>query len=412
MTSESEKQIIPLQPIEAPKPKEANSDIQTEKKPEHNEKNPNTSPSKADIEYANNLIEEREKQEKVVEVARLSGLAQGIQDSVEFHRCSGEISKWHNENKKDEDIVRFLGIPEKMRATLTSEEIVPFIKRYRAETYLQTAEKANPNDPAYQKLKQLTQYQQFSEFQENLYFNKDIVQAFNDFINTPKNKEFFGNEETMINFFTSEYYRDTLIHIVNKQIDDPKEITAHYFKKNMDYRSRVRREYKITENNDIKKDFDIATQIFRKKTDILKNKGSKTLEVLSQEMNEFLATETEGGETYLQILTKVHNVIFFKDTVISAIRLEEKDEKGTIDFNNETTVYDLTDLQFFLYVFKQFNRQNNDSKATLEPFIFSTDIQEARDVLAAIQANGIGGKTIEGSANKIHNKNILQSISQ
>ncbi|MDR0608164.1 MAG: hypothetical protein LBG52_07700 [Candidatus Peribacteria bacterium] len=267
---------------------------------------------------------------------------------------------------------------------LTVEQLTSAIKTYRAAEYLKTTEKANSNDPTALKLRQFTNNQKLTAFQENLYFNKDIVEALGAFMATKENQALFGNnEDGMMKFFMSEWYQEVLLHMVNKQIDDPqkKEITTHYIKKNMDYRIRVRDQYdKVGDDIALKEKFDIATTVFRAKTNILRNRSGKELAVLSQEMNDFLATPTgRGNQTYLDIMTDPEVIQFFGDTVISAIRLEEHKESGKIDFTDDTKVYDLTDIQFYYYL-HQYNR------TTPSPFVF-TDIygKHTQQITASLQ---------------------------
>ncbi|MDR0369836.1 MAG: hypothetical protein LBH96_04990 [Candidatus Peribacteria bacterium] len=129
-----------------------------------------------------------------------------------------------------------------------------------------------------------------NEYQQNLYLNAEIVQAFEGFTNNTYIKENFlkfvresnptASEEEAIQamkeFLTSDMFEETLVQMFNRQVDN-KDKGVAYFQENMYYRAKVRQQYIKIEKSDLtqedieknKRDIFNATIFLRQKTNII-----------------------------------------------------------------------------------------------------------------------------------------------
>jgi hypothetical protein len=302
--------------------------------------------------------------------------------------------------------------------TTTPDQLILLIKRDRITSHLQHSAKANEQTPTYQLLQQQLADKNLTEYQKSLYFKADVVAAFDAFMHTPYfQKDFATFAETlntsqsptqlMVEFLTSEMYEDTLIHMLNKQQDDPNRIDVNYIKENMFYRAQVWKrlkqiDYEAQKGNltpeaqeEDKRNVMYAISFLRAKTDIINKAQGKTNEEITQEVKELLKEPLPDQPelTYIHILAKPEIIKFIEGTVISAIRTEEKAD-GTIVFNEKTKVDTITDLQFYRYLSTSYGE---GKEQTLQLNLQMSP--EDQEIIDALQALGIGKQAIKEKEN-------------
>lgn len=327
-------------------------------------------------------------------------------------------------NSTEEDILNKLNIDP---LNLNTTKLIQAIKNKRIIENLQ------PSQEAIQKLdtkqqetrKKLLDYfknqnKELTPLQEKLSTDKDVLDAVHTFlikdifkkgIIIENGEEINTNydEEEKLEFIVSPFYEETLVHVLNKRINQGKDIEEkdkinwRYISSNMEYRIKAYSRKKdidwMEENSEEKKDlkeqakerFKITLNFLRTKSNIVSNNKFNSAsdiekrKIIQEQLKTILEQEVEDesskfyGTKYRDILGDMRVVEFLDRSIIQNLIKTYKSPNNKNPMKNEDIWHDITSYQMYAFL-SQYAAADNKTEVNIDE-LFQTKNEDLINIM-------------------------------